>query len=172
MTYYYSAPLKFIEQGEHVAAEIRNIHDSIGASSVDSIKCKLIISMELYSIQSGISENVHRTETLFSNLAHTNALFLSILFVLFVSIIFAIFQMASAYEDNIPHNNPIEIEGASIKIKTGYVSLAVAMISMIALSLYLPNAHEVKLLPDSKTTVITFDVDNFFDFCAQYINVK
>ena len=164
-TNFYGSPQQFVLQGERVAHTMNEIHGKISADSIVAMECKLIISMESYSIQKGLADNVHRMETLFANLAHTNALFLMVMFVTFVGITFAIFQMASAYENDKPHQNQIEIEGASIKLKTGYVSLGVAVIGMIALALYLPIAHEVKLLENLKSAEIEFDTTKFFEYC-------
>ena len=169
MTSFYSSPQQFIEQGEHVALAMGDIHDNIAGETIGAEECKLIISLQSYELQKGLAENTHRIETFFANLAHTNALFLMIMFVTFVGIVFAIFQMASAYEGEKPDHGQIEIEGVSIKLKTGYVSLAVSAIGIAALSLYLPNAHEVKQLENVSPTEIEFDTSMYFEYCGEYI---
>ncbi len=169
MTSFHGSPRLFIEQGASVASSMAEIHSKISGESTGAIECKLIILLESYTLQKGFAENAHRMETFFANLAHTNALFLMIMFVTFVGIVFAIFQMANAYEGDKTDHKQIEIEGASIKLKTGYVSLAVSVIGIAALSLYLPNAHEVKQLENLTPTEIEFDAGKYFEHCGEHI---
>lgn len=162
-------PQSFIEQGERVVEIIDEISGKITGESIGALECRLIISMESYALQKGFADNSHRLETLFANLAHTNALFLMVMFVTFVGIIFAIFQMASAYEGGRPDHGETLIEGAGVKLQTGYVSLAVSVIGIVALSIYLPNAHEVKQLESVRAAEINFDSKKYFEYCGKYI---
>ena len=169
MTSFEGSPQLFIEQGQRIADTLDEVHGKISSNSADALECRLIISMESYALHQAFADNTHRMETFYANLAHTNALFLMIMFVTFVGIVFAIFQMASAYEGNKPDHGQIEIEGASIKLKTGYVSLAVSVIGIAALSLYLPNAHEVKQLEGNLgPNEIEFDVGKYFEYCKKH----
>ena len=100
-------------------------------------------------------------------MAHTNVLFLTVLVMIFVGLYFSIYQMATAYSNKIVDSTDIQIEAANIKVRTGYVSIAITMIAIIALSFYLTFAYEVKELI-SPVEVEVFDIGHLVAACSEY----
>lgn len=148
--------------------DLTQLSRAIDASSLEGKSCRTAIAIWLYELKKDTVRNSHRNITLFSNLAHTNALFLTILFMVILGLVFSIFQMATASRDSIAIHSQIEIEAANIKVRTGYVSIAVSVIALIALSFYLSEAHEVKELTGATESVLDIDLTAFIEGCRDF----
>ncbi len=163
---YVESTVSFDKETKEIFGALDKISSSFNPNTVDGQKCKAFVSVLSYEMRKDAVRNAHRYVTLYSNLAHTNALFVTIMLMIVTGLIFSIYQMATAY--NTPHGteSQIEIEAANIKVRTGYVSIAVSAIAMIALSIYLPNAHEVREISGVET-VVDFSLNELLNVCKK-----
>lgn len=163
--------VEYTTQEVSLATELTELNDALIAiesrlhqETLVGLECKTYLSLLRYEINKDAVRNGHRYLSLYSNLAHTNALFITILAMIIAGLVFSIFQMATAYVSPGGEHEKIEIEAANIKLKTGYVSLAMSVLAITALSFYLPNAHEVKEL-DGKSESVDFTLTEALEEC-------
>ena len=144
------------KQSEIVNQELSALSSNIISKNTKDHVCKTHIAIMAYELRKDAINNSHRFTTLYANLSHTNALFITILVMIITGLMFSLFQMATAYQTDKGISSEIVIEAMNIKVRTGYVSIAVSVISILALSFYLIHAHEVKELT-SEMQIIDFD---------------
>ena len=154
-----SAHLEFV-------ASLKKQNDFFDTSTFHGAACSSRYMLHVYEMEKDHTRNSHRHSTLYANLAHTNALFLTILFMVVSGTAFSIFQLATAYTRSTEEvtSSEIILEAANIKLKTGYVSIAMSLVAIAALSYYLPNAHEVRELVNP-TEIAELDLSGSFHFC-------
>lgn len=161
--------VSFGEDSERITDTLSALSTRIDSDSIEGQACQLWLSVSGYELRKDIVRNGHRYTTLFSNLAHTNALFLTILVMIVAGLVFSIFQMATAYGARGGTGSQIEIEAANVKVRTGYVSIAMSVIAIIALSFYLSDAHEVKELSGSQGAVVDLALGEFIESCGGFV---
>jgi len=150
---------------DNLISDLNAVSEKLENGKIGGSLCKVAISSYIYEIKKDRIRSNHRTLALYSNLTHTTTLFLTILSMIIIGFLFSIFQMATAGENK---NSEIEIEMINIKLKTGYVSIAVSVISVAALSFYLSQAHEIKEIRGSKNSSVNISIGEFLEACEDY----
>lgn len=155
------------EEGKRVQDALTEVADSFESDTVEGKVCRAGVQIIAYDLSKDTLRNGHRYTSLYSNMAQTNALFSTILIMIFVGLFFSVFQMATAYSVKMKDSPDIEIEAANIKVRTGYVSIAMTVIAVISLSFYLTYAYEVKEISGSMDQ-INVPFDDLLDACSEH----
>ncbi len=155
-------------EAERLRSEMVRISNKIDESSLAGRACRMEVAAMIYDLRKDTIASDQRNLTLYSNLAQTNALFLTVLLMVIVGLLFSIYQMATVTWTDIGPGQTIEIEAVKVKVKTGYVSLAVSILAIAALSIYVTGAHEVKEL-DTEVVVVESGLASFIEACEDHV---
>ena len=159
--------VSFQNETKHILESMNSLSSIVDDSRLEGKVCKASIAIQSYELRKDATRNAHRYITLFSNLAHTNALFITILIMIICGLMFSLYQMTTAYTTKRGTKSEILIQAANIKVKTGYVSIAVSIVALIALSFYLKNAHEVKELSERNAQNVKIDFSDILKICKE-----